>query len=178
MTNIHNAKVSDSTLDDVIVEGANEGRRVLRRITIALVAAIVFAALLGAFDSESSTSKSKAGLTVDAHYPVTARAGNEVELEVRVSSEKQLPETFKITLNDEYLLFFEDLAVFPDPEAQSSDGSGAVEFELASQQDATQMVVRIMGRASDRWELRTRGELSVRIEETTINVPITTWRVP
>lgn len=178
MIDIHNAKVSDSTLDDVINEAAHHKRRILGRITIIAAAAIVLAATFGIFDRESSTVRSHEGLRVQVHHSLVARAGNEVELEVLVGSEQPLPETFKLRLTEDYLLFFEDLAVFPDTESQSSDGTGAVEFEVATQPGATQMLVRITGRASDQWDLRTDGNLEVEVGASAVTVPFTTWRVP
>ncbi|MHA7225612.1 hypothetical protein [Glutamicibacter soli] len=178
MTNIHNAKVSDSTLDDVIDETVHRTRRIVSRIIILIVAAIVAAAALGAFDVESSTDRSEDRMQVHVRHPLVARAGNEVELEILVSSDEPLPDTCKLRLAEDYLLFFEDLAVFPDPESQSSDAAGAVEFEVAPRPGATQMLVRITGRASDQWDLRTDGNLEVEVGASTVNVPFTTWRVP
>ncbi len=178
MVSIHNAKVSDSTLEDVINEDAHRTRRLMSRAIIIFVAAIVLAAAFGAFDIESSAERSQDGLHVQVRHPGVARAGNEIELEILVESDTPLTETFTLRLTDDYLLFFEDLAVFPDPESQSADETGAVEFEVAAQPDATRMLVRVTGRASDRWDLRTSGNLRVEVGASTVDVPFTTWRVP
>lgn len=178
MTNIYNAKVSDSTLADVIDAEAHKTRRFLGRIIILAAAGVVLAAALGAFDMDTSAERSQNGVDVQVGYPAVARAGNEIDLEILVSSEEPLPGTFAIHLTEDYLLFFEDLAVFPDPESQSSDATGAVEFVVAPQEAASRMLVRISGRASDRWDLRTSGNLRVQAGSTTVNVPISTWRIP
>ncbi|MEG1444242.1 hypothetical protein [Glutamicibacter sp.] len=52
MLNIFQAKISDSTLDDITSEDSNRRRRLLSLAALLVIAAFVLAALLGAFDQK------------------------------------------------------------------------------------------------------------------------------
>ena len=178
MNTIFKAKVSDSTLDDVISEDKNHRRRWLNLVTLAAVFLVVLSSLLGHFDSKGNASASNGRLTADVTYQSVARAGNEIELEIQISSTSELPQTFDIELTKEYVALFEDLAVFPDPEEQSADQSGTLRLTITAQPGAKETYVKIIGRASDQWDLYTPGTLSIIANSETVEVPVTTWRVP
>lgn len=57
MQNIFQANIQDSTLDDITFEERNRGRRRLRLATLLAVAALVIAAVLGAFGQKKTTAQ-------------------------------------------------------------------------------------------------------------------------
>ncbi|GAA1406622.1 hypothetical protein AUR04nite_05590 [Glutamicibacter uratoxydans] len=178
MRTIFDADVSNSTLKDVISEGQNKKRRMMSMVTLAFVACLIVAALCGLFDRESTKTHGISGQRVEVDYQSIARAGNEVELEIRVSSEKPLSKELTVQLSEEYLKFFEDLAVFPDPDSQTANGDGALSFTISVPNDATKTVVRVTGRASDQWDIYTPGTLQVQSGSAKHNISIATWRIP
>lgn len=178
MVNIFQAKVNDSTLDDVVSERSNRWRRLLSLITLAVVAAIVIAAAFGVFEQERSTSVGNGQVQVDIDFPGTVRAGNEMDLAISITSAQPLPETVEITISQEYLELFEDFAVIPEAQSQSSGQQGDVVFELATQPEARHAVFHFKGRAADDWAPRTDGQVEVEVGDSTLSADIRTWRMP
>lgn len=178
MQNIFHAKVNDSTLDDVTGEEDNRRRRMLSLSAILAVAALVLVALFGVFERKATATAQGEGFGVQVEYQQVARAGNEVELRVVVTSESELPETIMLELNEDYLKFFEDFAAFPDPEAQTANGQGAVEFELSPTPGSRQMAITLIGRASDAWEPAAKGLLRITVDGAAADMQIRTWRIP
>ncbi|TDU21793.1 hypothetical protein [Arthrobacter sp. JUb115] len=120
MLNIFQAKISDSTLDDITSEDSNRRRRLLSLAALLVIAAFVLAALLGAFDQKKSMEQQADGFAVQLQYPAVVRAGNEIQLRVEISSANSLPETITLDLSEDYLMLFEDFSAFPEPESESS----------------------------------------------------------
>lgn len=178
MNTIFKAKVSNSTLDDVISEEKNSRRRWLSLVTLAVVFLLVLSGLLGLFDRMSSASATSGELSAEITYQSVARAGNDIELEIQISSTTQLPETFDVNLSKDYVELFEDLAVYPDPQEQSADYAGTLTFRITAQPGAKQTYVKVIGRTSDQWDLYTPGILSVAANSETVEIPIATWSVP
>lgn len=147
-------------------------------VTLVVVAGFIIAALVGLFDREATRTAEASGQSVEVEYQSVARAGNEVELEIRVSSQNPLPKQLTVYLTEEYMKFFEDLAVFPDPESQTADGEGTVAFTLSAPKNARETVIRITGRASDQWDFHTPGIIQVQSGLEKIEIPVVTWRVP
>ncbi|NQD40855.1 hypothetical protein [Glutamicibacter halophytocola] len=178
MQNIYQAKVDDSTLDDITAEEDNRGRRRLRLTTLLAVAALVLMALIGAFDQKKTTGQRAGNLEVQVEYPSVVRAGNEIQLRIALSSPQPLPETVKLSVSEDYLTLFEDFSAFPEPESQASRGDGTVEFEVSPATESREMVATLTGRASDQWNPRTKGALGITAEDTQITLDIETWRTP
>ncbi|MGO2081037.1 hypothetical protein [Glutamicibacter arilaitensis] len=178
MVNIFQAEVNDSTLDDVVPESANRWRRLLSLITLAVVAALVIAAGFGIFEQERSASVGNGQLQMDIDFPSTVRAGNEMDLAISITSAQPLPETVEISISQEYLDFFEDFAVLPEAQSQSSGRQGAVAFEVSAQPGARHAVFHFKGRAADDWAPRTDGQVAVEVGGSTLSADIRTWRMP
>ncbi|WP_440103765.1 hypothetical protein [Glutamicibacter mishrai] len=178
MQNIFQADIQDSTLDDITSEESNRGRRRLRLATLLAVAALVIAAVLGAFDQKKTTGQRAGNLDIQVEYPSVIRAGNEIQLRVALNSPEPLPETVKLTLNEDYLMLFEDFSVFPEPESEAARGDGTVEFEVAPASGAGQMVAIFHGRASDQWAPKSEGALGLTADGTQARIDIETWRIP
>ncbi|MBF6670538.1 hypothetical protein [Glutamicibacter sp. FBE19] len=178
MQNIYQATVDDSTLDDITAEEDNKGRRRLRLATLLAVAALVLVALLGAFDQEKTTGRRAGNLDIQVEYPLVVRAGNEIQLRIALSSPQPLPETVKISISEDYLMFFEDFSAFPEPESQSSRGDGTVEFEVAPAKGERSMVATLTGRASDQWKPKTMGSLGITADDLHTSIDLETWRTP
>lgn len=178
MPNIFDAEVNDSTLDDVIGESANRRRRMLSRATMAVIAAIVLAGLLGFFEQRRTISTGSPAANLEVEYPNVVRAGHEVDLVVTVSSAQPLPDTLQLSLSEDYVQLFEDFSVQPEPESQSAGAQGTIVFEVAPQPGTSTAVIHFTGRASDEWSPRTSGLLELELEDTWLFAELDTWRIP
>ncbi|MGH3652133.1 hypothetical protein [Glutamicibacter sp.] len=178
MLNIFQAKVNDSTLDDIISERVNTWRRTLSLLTLALVAAVVISACMGLFDQQRTTSAVKGPAQVDIEYPSVVRAGHEMDLSVSVRSATALPETVAVSVSGEYLDFFEDFAPLPEAQSQKSGPDGEIIFALSGEPGAHHAVFHFKGRASDEWSPNTSGKVEVDLAGTKLSSRIETWRIP
>lgn len=178
MLNIFQAKISDSTLDDITSEDSNRRRRLLSLAALLVIAAFVLAALLGAFDQKKNIEQQADGFTVQLQFPAVVRAGNEIQLRVGISSADPLPETITLDLSEDYLMLFEDFSAFPEPESESSRADGTIEFEVAPAPGSRHMVATLTGRASDEWSPSAKGVLGITANGESTDLKIRTWRIP
>lgn len=179
MRNIYQAKVNDSTLDDVISEDENRRRRLASLLILVTTALFILAALAHSFDRESTISQRTQTGYVELTYPSVARAGNEIELEVDIDDTEGLPETITVALSEEYLSFFEGLDIYPDPESQTADGDGNVQLTLATEPGAKEFHLKLTGAASEEWEPATAGTLTVDTgKPEKVALDFKTWRIP
>lgn len=180
MHNIYTARVDDSTLNDVIEEGENRWRRWVGLAVLGSIALLVIAALTQLLDRDATTQISTPERTVNVSYPSIARAGNEINLELTIGGARELPETVTLELNKDYLMLFEDLTVFPEPDSETSDGQGNTQFEVATQPGSDRLHVRFTGKASDQWEARTTGTLKGQVagDDEQFVIELETWRIP
>ena len=74
------------------------------------------------------------------------------------------------------MLLFEDLLVYPTPDAETTDGQGRVTFEFSP--DTADTTVQFVGDISDQWQPTTTADLAVEVDGQQQQLELTTWRVP
>ncbi|MCW4465777.1 hypothetical protein OK351_09680 [Glutamicibacter sp. MNS18] len=179
MHNIFDAEVANSTMADVIEEGENKRRRYFSLAFLLLVGLVVIAAVAQVYDRTGTADSSNERGSVGIGYPSVARAGNEIELELELVSTTALPETATIEISSDYVMLFEDLSIYPEPDSQTMDGLGSLElvFQIPPDSESTRVV--LTGRASDRWEPSTVGTVTTRWQDSgTHRIDLKTWRIP
>ncbi|HIW45865.1 MAG TPA: hypothetical protein H9884_03040 [Candidatus Yaniella excrementigallinarum] len=173
---LEDAHVSSSPFDDVISGDQNRLRRAGSSIVIVVLVAFL---LVGAFGLTelTGTESAKVGDTkIGVQYPKTIRAGNEGYLNLKFSGGKDPIEHLSVTVNEPYVVLFEDLIVYPTPDAQTTDGQGRVTFEFSP--DSADSTVQFVGDISDQWQPTTTAHLEVEADGEQQQLEFTTWRVP
>ncbi len=173
---LEDAHVSSSSFDDVISGDQNRLRRTGSFIVIAVLVAFLLVGAFGVTDLMGSKSAKVGDTKIGVQYPKTIRAGSEGSFNLKFSGGKDPIEDLTVTVNEQYVVLFEDLVVYPTPEAETTDGQGRVTFEFSP--DAADTTVQFVGDISDRWQPTTTAHLQVDVDGEQQQLEFTTWRVP
>ncbi len=112
-------------------------------------------------------------------YPSVTRAGNDIEVLVRITSPEELPSEVDVLLDESYLTIFEDLAVVPEPDSQTATTAGGLRVTVKTEPGSDSTWVRLTGRASDEWRPRFDGDLRIDLGSgEPARLTFHTWRMP
>lgn len=165
-----------SPFDDIISGHQNRLRRAGSALVILVLFTFLLVGLFGLTETGSTKEVSVNGAVFDIQYPSTIRAGNEIQLTLKFDSGRTVAETMTVRLNKDYLALFENMDVYPTPEAETTDGKGNVEFFFTP--NSTAATVKFIGQASDQWELKTPADIDIAVGGKHQQVEFTTWRIP
>jgi hypothetical protein len=114
----------DSTLADVQPAHLRRRARWGRRFILALAGVLVLAgatSLLGV--RTASASASAGGWSMTVRYPQIARAGMDVQWQVKVTHPGGFPEPIRLAVDASYFDIFETQGFHPEPSTETRDGS-------------------------------------------------------
>lgn len=173
---LEDAHVSSSPFDDVISGDQNRLRRIGSFIAITVLVAFLLVGAFGLTALKGNESAKIAGTNIGVQYPKTIRAGNEGHLNLKFTGGQEPIEHLCVTLNEEYVMLFEDLIVYPTPDAETTDGQGRVTFEFSP--DTADTTVQLVGDISDQWQPTTTAQVEVVVDGEQQQLEFTTWRIP
>jgi len=173
---LEDAHVSSSPFDDVISGDQNRLRRTGSFIVIAVLVGFLLVGAFGLTELTGTESAKVGDTNIGVQYPKTIRAGNEGHLNLKFSGGQEPIEQLSVTVNEQYVLLFEDLLVYPTPDAETTDGQGRVTFEFSP--DTADTTVQFVGDISDQWQPTTTADLAVEVDGQQQQLELTTWRVP
>lgn len=176
---LDSAAISSSTLDDIADEEQIRARHVLSIVVVVAVVAFVLAGLAGLFGGTALVTIRGEDQTIEVEYPSMARAGMDMVVLVRITSEQQLPDEFDILLNETYVGGFEDLAILPEPDAQTATTPEGLRVTITTAPGAHSAWVQFAGRASDDWSPRFDADLRIDLGSgDPARLTFHTWRMP
>jgi hypothetical protein len=175
-----------STVDELLDEQADVDRqlrhqrrlRVIRRITLGVLALIVLAAVVGLFGRRSRTVRATGhGYTIEVRYPSIVRDGPPASVTITVRHPSGFDGPVELEVDSAYLSAFEQPEVSPQPDSEQSAADDVV--WSFSPPDGTTLVVQLEGQLSSKAQFAHHGRVSVRDQgQTAAEVAFTTWVWP
>jgi hypothetical protein len=109
--------------NDALTEREARRFRNMRRVGIAVIAALVVLAAVGVLGQKTATIRaSGGGYTLTVLYPSVVRPGLDVRFEISVSNPNGFGKSLSIALDHHYFDIFDLNSARPDPDSSTSDG--------------------------------------------------------
>jgi hypothetical protein len=170
--------VSSTTLAEVRIDVVRERRnRVVRSIGLGVVAVVVVTGVVGGFGVRSRQVSARQGtLEVRVTYPLVARGGLAVPLEVAIERPGGLRGEPRLSISARYLGAFDLNSVSPDPTGSTASAE-MMSWTFEPPSDEV-LVVRFDVRVEPGVQWRKRGFIEAADAGTVTRVEVDTWIAP